>query len=170
MDGTTADNNAFVMRVGRYLLVEFGAKGNAMYVFEWDSLGQPLLDTLTSGRARASVSIHRLKDSNNIERMIHRDSAAQTWEQKFDAYLVPRIGRRPSDPPRRVGAVRRVRSEAFTQETWTFFARTHGLRVEDNRSRAGALWVLGVEQPNHVAVQLEAWGFRSRAPRGWFKE
>lgn len=170
LDGTTADNNAFVMRVGRYLLVEFGAKGNAMYVFEWDSLGQPLLDTLTSGRARASVSIHRLKDSNNIERMIHRDSAAQTWEQKFDAYLVPRIGRRPSDPPRRVGAVRRVRSEAFTQETWTFFARTHGLRVEDNRSRAGALWVLGVEQPNHVAVQLEAWGFRSRAPRGWFKE
>ena len=170
LDGTTADNNAFVMRVGRYLLVEFGAKGNAMYVFDWDSLGQPLLDTLTSGRARASVSIHRLKDSNNIERMIHRDSAAQTWEQKFDAYLVPRIGRRPSDPPRRVGAVRRVRAEAFTQETWTFFARTHGLRVEDNRSKDGALWVLGVEQPNHVAGQLEAWGFRSRAPRGWFKE
>jgi len=170
LDGTTADNNAFVMRVGRYLLVEFGAKGNAMYVFEWHSLGQPLLDTLTSGRARASVSIHRLKDSNNIERMIHRDSAAQTWEQKFDAYLVPRIGRRPSDAPRHVGAVRRVRSEAFTQDTWTFFARTHGLRVEDNRSKDGALWVLGVEQPNHVAVQLEAWGFRSRAPRGWFKE
>ena len=170
LDGTTADNNAFVMRVGRYLLVEFGAKGNAMYVFEWDALGQPLLDTLTSGRARASVSINRLKDSNNIERMIHRDSAAQTWEQKFDAYLVPRIGRRPSDPPRRVGAVRRARPEAFSPDTWNFFARTNGLRVEDNRSRDGALWVIGVEQPGSVAAQLEAWGFRPRAPRGWFKE
>lgn len=170
LDGTTADNNAFVMRVGRYLLVEFGAKGNAMYVFEWDSLGQPLLDTLTSGRARASVSIHRLKDSNNIERLIHRDSAGQTWEQKFDAYLVPRIGLSPADSPRRVNVVRRASPEAFSQNTWSFFARTHGLRVEDNRAKQGALWVIGVEQPVHVASQLQAWGFRLRHPRGWFKE
>lgn len=170
LDGTTADNNAFVMRVGRYLLVEFGAKGNAMYVFEWDSLGQPLLDTLTSGRARASVSIHRLKDSNNVERLIHRDSAGQTWEQKFDAYLVPRIGQRPAEAPRRVNVVHRVRPEVFSPDTWGFFARTHGLRVEDNRSKQGALWVLGVEQPAHVTAQLEAWGFRARYPRGWFKE
>jgi hypothetical protein len=170
LDGTTADNNAFVMRVGRYLLVEFGAKGNAMFVFEWESLGQPLLDTLTSGRVRASVSIHRLKGSNYMERLIHRDSAGQTWEQKFDANLVPRIGQRPADEPRRVNAVRRARPEPFSQVTWGFFARTHGLRVDDKRSKDGALWVLGVEQPTHVAAQLEAWGFRSRAPRGWFKE
>ena len=186
LDGTTADNNAFVMRVGRYLLVEFGAKGNAMFVFEWDALGQPLLDTLTSGKARATIHIRTIRDSNNIERMIHRDSAAQTWEQKFDAYLVPRIGRRPNDPPRRVGEVRRIQSEVvrrvqpeevlrfqpkgFTPDTWSFFARSHGLRVEDNRSRQGALWVLGAEQPSHVAEQLAAWGFRRREPRGWFKE
>lgn len=169
LDGTTADNNAFVMRVGRYLLVEFGAKNNAMYVFEWDSLSQPLLDTLTSGKARASVNIHRLKNRNNIERLIHRDSSTQTWEQKFDAYLVPRIGR-PSDPLRPVGVVRRSSSQAFSQDTWSFFARTQGLRVEDNRSRNGALWVLGVEQPSNVAAQLKAWGFKARAPRGWFKE
>ena len=169
LDGTSADNNAFVMRVGRYLLVEFGAKGNAMFVFEWNSLGRPLLDTLTSGKAWASVSIHQLKADNNIERMIHRDSSAQTWEQKFDAYLVPRIGR-PSDPPSRVGAVRRVSSQAFSQAAWSAFARTHGLRVEDNRNRNGALWALGVAQPRDVAAQLKAWGFRPRAPRGWFKE
>lgn len=170
LDGTTADNNAFVMRVGSYLLVEFGAKGNAMYVFDWGALKQPLLDTLTSGRARASVGIHRLKDPINVERLIHRDSAAQSWEQKFDAFLVPRIGRRPSDPPRRAGSVRRERNESFSQDTWNFFARTHGLRVEDHRSRNGALWVLGVEHPLHVTAQLEAWGFKPRAPRGWYKE
>ncbi len=170
LDGTTADNNAFVMRVGRYLLVEFGAKGNAMYVFEWDSLGQPLLDTLTSGRARSSVSIHRLKDSNNIERMIHRDSAAQTWEQKFDADLVPRIGSRPNDTPRRAGAVRRPSIEDFSAEPWTRYVWDHCLQVDDNRSRQGALWVLGVEQPSHVAAKLAAWGFKRREPKGWFKE
>jgi len=169
LDGTTADNNAFVMRVGRYLLVEFGAKGNAMYVFEWSSLGQPLLDILTSGKAWASVSIHRLKDSSHTERMIHRDSSAQTWEQKFDAYLIPHIGR-PSDPPNRVGAVRRVTSQAFSDAAWRDLARAHSLRVQDNRSKNGALWVLGVEHPTDVVTQLKAWGFKPRTPRGWFRE
>lgn len=169
LDGTTADNNAFVMRVGPYLLVEFGAKGNAMYAFRWDSLGQPLLDTLISGRARSSVSIYRLKDSNKIHRLIHRDSAGQTWEQKFDAYLLPRIGR-PDDPSPIVDVVPRVRSEGFSQDAWTAYVRTHGLRVEDNRAKQGALWVLGVEQPNGVVSQLKSWGFQCRIPRGWFKE
>ena len=170
LDGTTADNNAFVMRVGRYLMVEFGAKGNAMYVFEWNSLGQPLLDTLLSGKARSWVNIHRLKDGNHVERLIHRDSAELSWESKFDNYIVPRIGVRPKEPPRRAGLIRTAPGEKFSQENWTFFVRTHGLRVEDNRSRQGALWVLGIEQPSHVGVQLVAWGFKPRAPRGWFKE
>lgn len=170
LDGTTADNNAFVMRVGRYLLVEFGAKGNAMYVFEWESLGKPLLETLTSGWARASVGIHQLKNSNNVERLIHRDLALQTWEQKFDADIVHRIGFRPSVPPRKRGDNRRVQQAIFSQDTWGLFSRANGLLVEDNRIRHGALWVLGAEQPAHVANQLEAWGFRRRDPRGWFKE
>ena len=83
---------------------------------------------------------------------------------------MPRIGRRPAEAPRKVNVVRRARPEVFSQDTWSFFARTHGLRVEDNRSKQGALWVLGVEQPAHVAAQLVAWGFRARYPRGWFKE
>ena len=170
LDGTTTDNNAFVMRVGRYLLVEFGAKGNAMYVFEWEALGQPLLETLSSGRVRASVSIHQLKDRNYVERLIHRDTAAQRWEKKFDAELVPLIGKRPSAPPRRTGQVRSVQTAKFTEATWSDFARKHSLQVTDNRSKQGALWVHGVEQPSHVIAQLEAWGFKQRIPRGWYKE
>ncbi|WP_265257425.1 EH signature domain-containing protein [Verminephrobacter aporrectodeae] len=170
LDATTHDNNAFVMQVGRYLLVEFGAKGNAMFVFARDSLDQPLLNALHS-RARASVSVHQLKDSRHIHRMIHSDSSGQTWEQKFDDDLVPRIGWRPSVAPRGIGGpVRRPRPQVFSPGTWRSFARSHGLRVQDNRSKQGALWVLGVEQPGAVAAQLDAWGFRCRAPKGWFKE
>jgi hypothetical protein len=171
LDGTTtADNNGFVMRVGRYLLVEFGVKGNAMYVFKWDELAQPLLDTLMSGQVRKSINIKRLRDPNNEERLIHRDATAQTWEQKFDAYIIPRIGWRPGDQPRQIGTVRGVQKEIFRQDTWSSFVRKNGLRVTDIRPRHGALWVLGVEQPTHVATQLKAWGFKARAPVGWFKE
>lgn len=169
LDGTTADNNAFVMRVGRYLLVEFGAKGNAMYVFEWGALGQPLLETLTSGQARASVSIHRLKDRDSKKgaKLIHRDSAAQRWEQKFDADLIPRIGRRPSDPS---PSIPEAQSVAFTQKEFDEFARSRELRVVDNRNKDGALWVLGVYQISHISAQLKAWGFKPRDPKGWYKE
>jgi hypothetical protein len=181
LEQTTANNNAFLMRIGQYLLVEFGAKGNAMYVFRWDLPGKSLLETLNSGQSSASISIHKLKDTdNNIERMIHRDSTStlQTWETNFDAKLVPLIGWRPSNPPRRAAVVRRlqpttvqrVRPQIFSPDTWISFARKHALRVEDNRKKAGALWVLGAEQSSIVAAQLEAWGFRRREPRGWFKE
>lgn len=185
LEQTTADNNAFVMRMGRYLLVEFGAKGNAMFVFEWDKLSKPLFDTLTSGRARAGVSIHLLKDEANLDRHVHRDSGGQTWEEKIDAYLAPRLGKRPGEAPRRVGQARRANAAApntppsaasrvqqmpFSETTWGMFTSRNRLRVEDNRRRQGALWVLGVEHPESVIEQLQGWGFKRRDPRGWFKE
>ena len=170
LDGTTADNNAFVMRIGRYLFVEFGAKGNAMYVFEWASLGQPLLDTLMSGQALGSVSIHRLKNKMHRERLIHRDSTNQSWEEKFDGALVPLIGTRPSDPPRRAVVVRYVGTRSFSPFTWSVFARTHALKVADHRAKQGALWVLDVAQPSDVVAQLVAWGFKKRSPKGWYKD
>lgn len=118
LDGTTADNNAFVMRVGRYLLVEFGAKGNAMFVFEWDSLGKPLLDTLTSGKARATIYIRTIRDSVNIERLIHRDSAAQTWSRNSTPRSCPVSAADPAT--RRVAS---ARSAAFAQRR---LRREHG--------------------------------------------
>lgn len=102
LDQTTADNNAFVMRIGEYLAVEFGAKGNASYLFRWDSLPQALSRSLSSGTEWARVSIHGLKSARNEERLIHRDSegADKSWEQKFDECICPIIGRRPEDRPR----------------------------------------------------------------------
>jgi hypothetical protein len=170
LDHTTADNNAFVMRVGRYLLVEFGAKGNAMFVFEWDALSQPLLNTLTSGSTHARVSTHVLKDGGCDERLIHRDSAAASWEQKFDETLIPRLGVRPPARPRRQGAVRLSANRSAAVGTFESFVQAHGLRVEDNRAKQGALWVLGATLPRPVAFQLAVWGFKLRAPKGWWKE
>ncbi|MCW5238682.1 hypothetical protein D5047_21550 [Verminephrobacter eiseniae] len=162
---STSDNNAFVMRVGRYLLVEFGAKGNAMFVFEWDLLDQSLRDTL-EGRAQ-SVSIYSLKD-NRGWRMIHY---SPDWEQRFDADLHSLIGTCPGALPTGVAPVQHApRPQAFSPAAWSLFAQTHGLRVQDLRNVQGALWVLGVEQPDAVVAQLNAWGFRRRDPKGWFKE
>ncbi len=168
LEGTTSENNAFVMQIGQFLLVEFGSKGNAMYIFSWDCLSQPLQEALKGGKVWASLHVRAIRDSENLQRLIHRDSTGKTWEQKFDEFLGPLVGRRPT-PINRIGAPHRVRS-AFNQTSWDMFMRTCALRVEDHRSRQGALWVLGVEQPSHVVAQLETWGFKRRAPKGWYRE
>lgn len=169
LDGTTADNNAFVMRVGRYLIVEFGAKGNAMYVFEWHALDDSLRSVLDHCNVFPAIHIDKLKPKNHSDRLIHRDSGGEEWEHKFDAYLIPRLNYRPGEPLRQVG-VRSVRANAFSQEEWNYFVRSHHLIVEDNRSKKGALWVFGVKQSIPVIAKLEGWGFTRREPRGWFKE
>ena len=105
LDGTTADNNAFVMRIGEHLAVEFGVKGNACYIFRWGALPPRLEELLTSGLARPSVAIALLKWTPNVGRLIHMDSASKgmSWEQKFDQAICPLVGRRPDKPPARIG-------------------------------------------------------------------
>ena len=105
LEGTTADNNAFVMRIGEHLAVEFGAKGNACYMFRWGALPPKLEKLLTSGLAKPSVATALLKWTPNAGRLIHMDSASrgESWEQKFDQAICPLVGRRPDKPPARLG-------------------------------------------------------------------
>lgn len=189
LEQTTADNNAFVMRMGEYLAVEFGAQGNAFYLFRWDRLPQRLLDKLTSGKERVDVEISSLKAASNEGRLIHKDSAGRglSWEQKFDQSICPLIDHRPEEPPRRLGGravarpqqqpeVRRVASHPEPQihkaglAEIEKFAAGWGLRVEDHRNKGGALWVIADERISAVAFALKAWGFRHKPGKGWWRE
>ncbi|RUQ40668.1 MAG: hypothetical protein EKK69_04795 [Candidatus Competibacteraceae bacterium] len=98
---TTANNNAFIMRIGEYLAIEFGAKGNAFYLVRWDSIPATLLQNLLSGNERSDVSIHGLKHHNHICRLIHTKNTVPTWEQNFDNTISSLIGRRPEEPARK---------------------------------------------------------------------
>lgn len=105
LDGTTADNNAFVMRIGEYLAVEFGAKGNAFFMFRWGALPPKLEKLLTSGLEKPCVAIDLLKWTTNAGRLIHGDSVSKgmSWEQKFDQAICPLVGRTPDKLPARLG-------------------------------------------------------------------
>ena len=176
LEHSTPDNNAFVMRIGQYLAVEFGATGNASFLFKWDSLAESLVTTLNAGRARACLSRRALIGENREARLVHQDSGTETWEQKFDERICPLLGR-PKEPPRRSQSARvrhsTVRVGSARNPTpieWSAFVRKHHLLVSDNRNLKGALWVEALALPEVIAGQLEDWGFRRRAPRGWWKE
>ena len=159
LEGTTADNNAFVMRIGGYLAVEFGAGGNAFYLFRWDSLSQSLLDALNSGRARQGVHIADLKNDDNVEKLRHGDSpvALKSWEQKFDDKLTKLIGKKPEARPVCVPELEVLVADGRVE-------------VNDRRGAGGALWVGETERNSHLARKLQDMGFVFRTGRGWFKE
>ena len=88
LGGTTADNNAFVMRIGPFMVVEFGITGNACYVFNAGdlqvNLGQGVLNiNVLKARPRAGWLTHM-----------------SDWEVKFDNWLCPRTGWWPADTQR----------------------------------------------------------------------
>lgn len=83
--GTTSnDNNAFVMRIGNLLLVEFGVTGNACFVHNWlqirDQLDKEALDIDAV-----------LKRHDRILRMPHQGA----WQVRFDSKICHLIGFRP---------------------------------------------------------------------------
>jgi hypothetical protein len=182
LDDATADNNAFIMRIGKYLAIEFGATGNAFRLFKWDSIGETLTETLTSGRTRARVSHKYLKEVVWEEKLDHRDSGSETWEQKFDRRLCPLFGPRLVAPVRDVKVTRsrgstppthpvRAGGNQSLEAGLRSFAQTHHLVISDVRKSGGALWVVCAGNlPGKVTAQLKTWGFRPRPGRGWYKE
>jgi hypothetical protein len=107
---TSPTNNAFIMQIGEYVVIEFGITGNACFVFAWDELQSDLSKKLLSGLQRLQIDIARLR--NPDDKLVHRDSpkVRKSWEEKFDEQLIPTLGWRPAASP---FSLRSVRSRAL---------------------------------------------------------
>ena len=140
-------NNAFIMRIGGHVVVEFGEKGNAMFAFDAGSLPFDL--------RRASIAGNRtaLKHSVYVARMVHTDSAGEPWERKIDRRMAELGAVRPTDQPARPHAP--PASSGAKSTGWrvpetqpvqapptdhiAFLARS-GIRALDSRDKGGTLW------------------------------
>lgn len=159
LEETSADNNAFIMRIGAYLAVEFGAHGNAFYLLRWDALPKAVMRTLTSGRMRESVAVSQLRPSTHEKKLIHRDSpvAIKSWEQKFDDALISTLGVKPEARPPCVPPLEEILKE-------------YSVDARDLRASGGALWILANDTNATVSRKFRGMGFSFRAARGWWKE
>lgn len=187
-------NNAFVMRIGQLLVIEFGMTGNACYVFA-------AADFKTDMQTKV-LSIHALKQKSGATRLSHMS----TWESKFDGELrrllhnVPlsKGTLQPTIPPSAPRVEHEPAQAAFKQpmtDTWSPFSpspaagksklstfdqrqiaaycKTVGLDMDDRRDRGGALWVLMPDRSKfeRFARQLESQGFRHAEGKGfWFQD
>jgi hypothetical protein len=75
LDDSTDDNNAFVMRIGPLLVIEFGITNNACFAYA-------AADFKTS-LERRRLSVHALKQKSSATKLLHMHG----WEPRFDAAL-----------------------------------------------------------------------------------
>jgi len=88
----TDDNNAFIMCIGKHVIVEFGEIGNACFIFERDRLPFALSGNVAGNHLA-------LKHPRHVERMSHNGA----WEEKFKSVLANRVGVTPVQETQRYG-------------------------------------------------------------------
>lgn len=140
-----AENNAFIMCIGKYVVVEFGIRANACFIFERDRLPFKL-----SGNVAGDKS--ELKNDSYVERMRHFNGY-QTWERTFESTLARLMGVRPAtseEMPVGVG----VPSTRTVQPTAT--ASTHLRKEPENQvSVSAASTVRRVPDSREIPVFIQ---------------
>lgn len=172
LTGTEPANNAFIMRVGNALIVEFSRSGNATYTYTSYQLPFSL-------EGVQSNDIDDLK-SDKESRLLHREARGQSWQERFEQTLRTRFninpdgGRRgasaasaPVFSSRRTPPGGRTKASLDVNELRDLMKREN-LAWEDLRARGGNLWVLSNEVPHHVETRLVELGFRFKQGRGWW--
>lgn len=161
--GGSQENNAFIMIMGPHAFVEFGAMGNAAYVY----LTAALPFDLTHGNAFSSGDLKN--KGRAIDRLMHKDNVRgyRTWERRFDSELFLSYGIRANDAdlpePWRSGSW----LAHGNQRNIDTFCRAYGFAQEDRRSEGGQFWIKAGDEDKTASAQLRAWGFSYRGERGW---
>ncbi|MFO1395462.1 MAG: EH signature domain-containing protein [Burkholderiales bacterium] len=166
-------NNAFIMRMGSHIVVEFGEKGNACFIFDArKELPFSLKDWVAGDRTE-------LKHDSNVARLLHFNRADSDWEEQFEDELARLVGVKPSRATPGLRPANRLSTSAskpiypstnFSQSSFDDLVRHHSLRVGDNRMRGGALWVYVGKQETLVTMQLKKWGFQYNEHKtAWWK-
>jgi hypothetical protein len=157
----SSGNNAFIMKMNDWLVVEFGMTGHACYVYPATPMPFSLGD--------AAISLHDLKDRNRADWLTHNDGNV-SWEGKFDEAICPKVGlpaataSRPNTKP----------STAHTSSHNLLYVEQYvkkfSIQSENDRANGGAFWVLTQKGKNPtVDWMLESWGFKYKENRGWWK-
>ena len=170
------ENNAFIMCIGGYVVVEFGIRGNACFVFRRSALPFGL-----SGQVAGDATA--LKHSSHVERLLHIDRAREPWERVFEKTLGTLLSIRPTPgmAPLATGPgehgpgerpvlwPERYIAPEYSQASLDEFCLERGLTVWDLTQQGGNLWVTTDDASEQVNRRLRAWGFFYREGRGWWR-
>jgi hypothetical protein len=167
------ENNAFVMRIGEFLVIEFSTKNNAMFIYQADQASADMKYTY-----RTTTRLKNLKGS------LGKNSHMGSWESTFDyvlrrklSQLVPATasqtplyrGNSSTPPPTTTTASGTLPLNMNELKSVVAVSKAG---IEDYRAKQGNLWVTLVDksQDPSLASYLERRGFKYVPGRGyWIK-
>lgn len=123
-----AQNNAFIMTMGDFVVVEFSGRANALYIYS-TAAGLPFDVKRTVFSARSARN--SLKNTENFERLGHQDGihGFDTWEERFEATLSARCRITP-------GGSRRAKGGSKLRSSGALSARGRSQAVEAPRGES----------------------------------
>ncbi len=170
IDGDNA-NNAFIMRIGPLLVIEFGVTGNACYVFAASDFRKSL--------DASRFTIYELKQRVDETRMSHNGNWGPGFDQKLAQLLraVPASKGKlqtneasPAVPPVLQTSCDSVTSAPSDElRMISLMCIQKGIEWEDNRAKNGALWVLLTDRGRFpdLTRRLENAGFVFKPGHGF---
>ncbi|MCD2451120.1 EH signature domain-containing protein [Methylicorpusculum oleiharenae] len=184
--GSYNQDNAFLMRIGGYVFIEFGKQNNACHVFLADNLpfkfGQKSVLGTQDGLKNKEHPGHR-------RTLSHREG----WQGEFTDFLRYHANATPGEnKPKPVSSIvashissstvpsvkPRVHSIPIQNEQakpldikqLQEFCISHNLHFDDHRDKGGAFWVRASETHEPASTMLKSVGFRYKEGRGWWLE
>lgn len=183
-------NNAFIMRMGPLVAVEFSSLGNAFYGY--DARKSVPFDTTQLLRLEVNGRNSLKHKGQSILWLSHQDGIHNwdKWEQMFAATLKKEFGIEPSAAtagPRRIPAqpappppaasstnddawrAAAAATEPYSRAALARFARNNDLPIDDKTASGGNLWVRTDDSDEEVNKVLRGWGFHNKPGKGWWK-
>ncbi len=166
------ENNAFILKLGDFWVVEFGAVGNACYMYEKNGIP---FDIGTNW-----LDLNFLKDR---KKAIFRLSHMSGWEWDFEQKL-KEIGIHPDSDKELLKREVRIPNPKFDKHIVSTpvsirnpflaagmkIAEDYRLETQDELARGGAFWVLWKSDKGLIADKLRHCGFKYYQSRGWWKK
>jgi hypothetical protein len=172
LTGAEPANNAFIMRIGNAIIVEFSRTGNAMFPYKSDQLPFSL------NGVQSNIDDLKCDKENKLSHTV--GAGGQSWQERFEQALRARFNISPDSGSRNASA---APAPAFTSPRTPAAPRTkagfdvfelrklmerENLKWDDQRARGGNLWVRSDDVPPRVKIRLVEWGFRLKQGKGWW--
>jgi hypothetical protein len=179
-DNYTQDN-AFLMRIGGFVYIEFGKQNNACHVFSADNLpfqfGQKAVSGTRKGLKNEEHPGHQAK-------LRHPDG----WQSEFSNHIrsyadvTPRQGALKSQgltnhhnvKPSKAHQNKKIQTRSSSASVDMYqlqkFCNVFGFQIDDRRNLGSALWVLAPESHPVATQKLMNYGFTYAEGKGWWLE
>lgn len=184
------NDNAFLMKIGDYVFIEFGKQNNACHVFRADN------KPFTTGQTSVSGTTTGLKNTfhpGHRKKLTHHDG----WQSEFAHFLRSYANAMPVVSKPKAVAFHALDTTKITASHQTAtvvkssnqlvstqnqqkaivdikqlpaFCAAHNLPIVDLRLHGAALWVRATNTDKVISDALESMGFRYKEGKGWWRE